>query len=373
MNKYRVLQVVPTMSRDGGVARMMWRHYRCINHQRLQFDFVTHGASDKFHDEVRALGGRVFCLKTPGSIGLSAYILAMRELIRKQGPYAVVHTHTNYQAGIVNLAARLEHVPRRICHVHGTYIDERNRLKLPIYRLLIRLTSNIRLACNQQAGRYYFGVRPFTVIANAIDLKEFDQEKSDSDLVRRQLGLTNYKMVLGHVGRFTVEKNHVFLLAILRDLRASGINAGLVLVGDGPLQADVMSRVQSMGVGQHVRFLGVRTDIPQLMGAFDALLLPSLSEGQPTVVVEAQASGLPCMISDGITREIDMGLKLVHYGPLSDSAIWAQRLPVLCRTPRLDPQEILAGITRSRFNIHHNVAALTAIYEEMAGHGNACR
>jgi glycosyltransferase EpsF len=364
----RVLQVVAEMSCDAGVALPMLRHYRYLDRSRLQFDFVSHGPPDDFHKEVRALGGRVFCIKTAGKAGLGAYVRTLRGLMREHGPYVAVHAHTNYQAGIVGLAAWLEKVPTRICHIRGVHIDERNRRLLPLYRFLIRLTCNVHLACSRQAGCHYYGRRPFTVIANAVDLREFGRLESNPKLLRRQLGIDGYGMVLGHVGRFSVEKNHAFLLEVLRDLRAIGNNACLVLAGDGPLRADVAARATRLGLHQHVRFLGARKDIPDLMHTFDVLLLPSFSEGMPNVVIEAQAMGLACLVSDTITHEVDLGLGLVSHASIAAPGPWVERLPAVCRTPHLDAFQIREAIVHAGFEIEQNVAALTALYTETFEH-----
>jgi glycosyltransferase EpsF len=363
---YRVLQVVPTLTQNGGVAQMMWRHYRALDHDRVQFDFVAHGPPDPFHDEIRRLGGRVFCIETLGALGVFRYVQTMGGLIRRHGPYAAVHIHTNYQSGVVGLAAWQAGVPKRICHIRGVHIDRRNQRLLPFYRFLIRLTCNVRLACNQEAGQHYYGRQPFTVIPNAVYLKEFEQARSGAMAMRQQLGLNGYAMVLGHVGRFTAEKNHGFLVEVCRVLREAGINVGLVLAGDGPLRADMERLVQARGISQYVHFLGVRKDIPRVMAAFDVLLLPSLSEGLPNAVVEAQASGIPALISDGLTREVDLGLNLVSFAPISSVSAWTERLPALGQASRLDPCRIRERFVSAGFTVEQNVGRLTELYESKA-------
>ena len=360
---FRVLQVVPSLGRNGGVAQMMLRVYRALDRHRFQFDFLTHDTPDEFQDEVRSLGARVFHVETLGRLGPFSYVATIRRIIREQGPFAAVHVHTNYQAGIVGLAARLEKVDKRICHIQGTYITWRNRVLLPMYRILIRLGCNLRLACNEEAGRLYYGSREFAVVPNAIDYEEFKYDALRASAIRNELSLGSYEIALGQIGRFTIEKNHRFSIDVLEEMRKSGVNACLVLAGDGPLKRDIEKRVHAKGLAAHVRFLGVRTDIPALLAGLDVLLLPSHSEGQPTVVVEAQASGLPCFASDIVTRRVDFGLGLLAFLPLDSPADWASSLRARHTGQHRQSLVIHETFLRAGFDVHQSAKSLTALYE----------
>jgi len=364
---FRVLQVVPSLSRNGGVAQMMWRVYRALDRHRLQFDFLTHDTPDNFQDEVCSLGARVFRIETLGRLGPFSYVATIRRIIREQGPFAAVHVHTNYQAGIVGIAARLEKVDKRICHIQGTYITPRNRAMLPMYLLLIRLGCNLRLACNEEAGRYYYGSHEFVVVPNAIDFNEFKYDGLKASAIRNELGLDSYEVVLGHVGRFTIEKNHRFSIDVLEEMRRTGANACLVLAGDGPLKRAIEKRVSAKGLAAHVKFLGVRPDVPALLAGLDVLLLPSLSEGQPSVVIEAQASGLPCLVSDGVTRSVDFGLGLLTFLPLDSPADWVPSLRARHTGQRRQEPRIHEAFCRAGFDVHQSAKNLTALYETIGG------
>ena len=366
----RILHVTTTMG-YAGVAGMLWRYYRHLDRERYQFDFVSHGPAEEYHRDIRALGGHVFYADTLGTVGLRRYLARLRTIIRDHGPYFAVHAHTNYQAGFVGLAAALERVPVRICHVRGIYVNERNRPLLPLYRLLIRWTCNARFACSRQAGRYYFGHQPFDVIANAVDLSAFQPTGATRASLREQFGVAGYGLVLGHIGRFSVEKNHDFLLAAVAELRRRGHDAALVLVGDGPLGGSIAARCEALGLEEHTHFLGVRKDIPAILQAVDAVLLPSFSEGMPNVIIEAQAAGVPCLLADTITREVDLGLNLVHFAPTTSPALWADALTDVCRTPRPTLAAAHAAVRAAGFDLGSGVVHLMSLYDGLAARGAA--
>jgi glycosyltransferase EpsF len=358
----RVLHVVGGMG-YGGVSLMLRTYYRNLDRSQLQFDFVTHQGVEDYHAELIQMGARVFYLKTMGSIGLLAYMRSIYRLIQAHGPYRAVHIHTNYQAGIVALAARLAGVRLRICHIRGTWIDANNARWLPIYRALMIANCPQLLACSQEAGRHYYGYRRFTVIPNAVDLALFTGQKAIG--LRDQLDLGADDLVIGHVGRFTVEKNHAFLPAILAALAEdAGRRAVLVLAGDGPLRPELEQRFAAMGRSRQVRFLGTRTDIPDLMGLFDVLLLPSRSEGLPNVIVQAQASGLPCVMAAHLSREVDLGLGLIAYAPLEDPKAWARAVRGAATIERPPRAHVVQRIRDAGFEIHASIAKLLALYQE---------
>ena len=357
----RILHVVATLG-YGGVAQMLWRHYRRLDRTRCQFDFITHGQTEDFHAEIQDLGGRVYHLDTPGRLGLRRYVQSLRHIIHDHGPYTAIHAHTNYQCGIVGLAAWLEGVATRIAHIRGVLVDDRNRRRLPLYRALIRLSCNTWLACSREAGLHYYGRRPFRIIPNAVDLDAFEADTTSAVTMRAALGIADDAMILGHVGRFSPEKNHAFLLILLQHIRSKGVSACLILVGDGPLMPSIAEQVAALGLESHVRILGVRRDIPAILRAMDVLLLPSFSEGMPNVVIEAQAAGLPTLITDTITRDVDLGVGLVHPCPLQFPSRWIDTMLAIRDRPRPDRVCIRHAIHQAGFDLNGSVENLLAIY-----------
>jgi glycosyltransferase involved in cell wall biosynthesis len=204
------------------------------------------------------------------------------------------------------------------------------------------------------------------VIRNAVNLEAFERKGTDVPMVRQQLGVQDYAMILGHVGRFSIEKNHVFLLDVLQELRAGGVDACLVLVGDGPLQGKIASDAEVLGLQAHVRFTGVRQDIPDLLRAFNVLLLPSFSEGMPNVVLESQSAGTPALVSDTITPEVDVGLGLVSYASITSVSSWVNRLLAMQQILRPSPGQIRSAIRHAGFDLASSVKTLVNVYDRTA-------
>lgn len=350
----------------GGVALMLSNYYRHIDRTRAQFDFVSHGGEEDYHAELRQRGAKIFYIRTMGEIGLVAYLRTIYRLLKDNGPYDAIHIHTNYQAGIVAFAARLAGVKTRICHIRGSYIDEKNRRRLPFYKAMIFANCNRYLACGQDAGRHYYGRRRFEVIPNAVDLSLFGERTPEKLLeLRQSLGIAPGDLIVGHVGRFSVEKNHAFLLPVLGALVAEGGRpVTLVLAGEGELRPEIERLAREQGLADRCRFLGNRRDVPDLMSMFDALLLPSVSEGLPNVIVQAQAAGCPCVVSAVITREVDMGLGLVSYLPLGDAGAWAREAKRLAAQPKPDRAAVLERIAAAGFEIRASIARMLAVYDQ---------
>jgi glycosyltransferase EpsF len=353
--------VIPTLG-YGGVAQMLLNYYHQVDRSRIQFDIFCHGAVENRVDEVHRLGGTVFESPTLGLSGLRTYVATLRAAMRQADPYRAIHIHTNYQSGVVALAAMLEKIPKRICHVHGVHIDPKNRRILPIYRRLIAANCNVLLACSREAGKFYFRSRSFRVIPNAITLP--DPLTCDARTqVRRELGLEPYQWVLGHVGRFTPEKNHRFLVDVLAAFRRAGENASLVCAGDGPMRDAVSSYAAERQVSEHFRLLGVRTDIFRVLSALDVLLLPSFSEGLPVSIVEAQAATIPSVVSDSITTEVDLGLGLVHRAPLTSTDGWVEAIRRAAASSRPTPNIVATRLRSAGFDVRHSIGLLASIYE----------
>ncbi len=360
----RVLHVAPSMGYNG-VSLMLMSYYRHIDRTAVQFDFVTHGPVEDFHEEIRSMGGRVFYANTARTVGFVRYVSMMRRVMLEHGPYHAVHIHTNYQSGLVALAARLAGVQTRICHIRGSYIGQaRDRALLPLYKHLIFAHCTRFLACGRQAGRYYYGRRAFEVLPNAVDLSLFaGRDAEQRGAVRHELSIAPDTLVLGHVGRFSAEKNHALMLDLLARVRAKGRDWCLVLAGYGRLRPAVEQDAEARGLAASTRFLGIRKDIPRLMCAFDVLLLPSVSEGLPNVVVQAQAAGCPCVVSDTITDEVDMGLGLVRYVPLTGPLdAWEEAVMAQAAVAAPAQATIEQRIREQGFDIRESVARMLQLY-----------
>ena len=312
----RVLQVVTKMNR-GGLETMLMNYYRHIDREKVQFDFLVHreerGAYD---DEIESLGGKIYRLPrlVPWSI---SYLKSLDRFFDEHPEYKIVHVHQDCLSSVILKSAKKHGIPVRIAHSHNA--DQERNLKYPIklwYMRDIPRYSTHLFACGRKAGDWMFKGAPYTVINNAIDPQVFAFDSGKRSEIREQLNIQN-KFVIGHVGRFNPQKNHKFLLEIFSSLLKYKPDSVLLLVGGGDGMEKIENRAIELGISENVRFLGIRSDIADLMQAMDVFVFPSLYEGLPVTMVEAQAAGLPCVVSEAIPREAYM-TDLVFQKKLSD-------------------------------------------------------
>lgn len=355
----RVLQVVTYMGR-GGLETMLMNYYRHIDRDKLQFDFLVHRAERAdYDDEIEALGGKMYRL--PRLVPWSkSYKTALNAFFDEHPEYKTVHVHKDCLSSVILKAAAEHSVPIRIAHSHNANQDK--NLKYPIklwYRRSIPKYATKLFACGNDAGDWMFGNAPYEVIRNAIDVDKYRFEPSKRNDMRERLGLTD-ELVVGHVGRFSKQKNHTFLIDIFAALLRKEENAVLLLVGGGDGMKDIRKKVESLGISDKVRFLGVRSDVADVMQAMDVFAFPSLYEGLPLTLVEAQASGLPCLISDSIPPDCILTEDLMHTMSLASSADeWADALLPLRSVPRLDHS---AEVAAHGFDIKTEAKKLQEFY-----------
>lgn len=350
----------------GGVPMMLLNFYRHIDRSRYQFDFLHYAGDVPYHDEIRAMGGRIFKVPSMGKAGLVGYVKALRRVMAAEGPFEAVHIHTNYMAGFIAWVARTCGIRKRICHMRGTFIRKRSiRLALPFLRLLIRLNATKRLSVSHESGRFFYGRAPFTVIKNAVDLEGYFSVTAEAAAaMRRELGAAPGQIAVGHVARFTEEKNHRFLVEVAKKLEEAGRDFKFCFAGGGPLLEPVRALFAEAGLAGRAVFLGNREDVPALMHAFDVTVLPSFSEGLPNVVMQSQAAGTPCVLSDALTREVDVGLGLLCYCSLASAEDWANCISRAEQDARPDRGAISAAFARGGFDIRAAAKTLEGIYED---------
>lgn len=340
----RILQVVTYMGR-GGIESMLMNYYRHIDRAKLQFDFLVHrDFRADFDDEIEALGGHIYRLP-PMNPASGSYRKALVDFFQTHH-YRVVHCHLNYMSGIVLAAAKKAGVPVRIAHAHTASMNP--GWKQHVRRLckhLIPMTATRLLACSTGAGSAVFGKHPFSLMANAIDAGRFTPDDAVRTQVREELQLGDAFTVM-HVGRFAYPKNHVFLLDVFARLLQRMPDARLVLVGDGELRNTIEEKVSRLPEGT-VLMLGTRNDTQRLLQAADVFAFPSLFEGIPVTMIEAQAASLPCVKSAAVTDECIV-TDLVTSLPITDPDLWAEEILKKRNTPRRDQ---LAAIQAGGYDI----------------------
>ena len=362
----RVLQVVTNMNR-GGLESMLMNYYRHVDRSAVQFDFLTHRAEKAaFDDEILSLGGKIYHL--PRLVPWSrSYRAALDGFFSEHPEYRIVHVHQDCLSSVALQQAQKCGVPVRIAHSHNANQDR--NLKYPIklfYMRSIPKYATYLMACSQKAGRWMFRGAEFSVLPNAIDAASYAFSPETREIMRNRLSLSPASLVLGHVGRFSPQKNHGFLLEIFAALAQAEPDATLLLIGDGPLRPEMEEKVRQLGLSERVIFTGIRSDIPDLLQAMDIFVLPSLYEGLGIVAVEAQAAGLPCVISDQVPDECMVTNGLVTKMDLSDSpAQWATHILSRRDTPRTNRYE---EVKASGYDIVSSARKLQQFYLEKACH-----
>jgi glycosyltransferase EpsF len=347
--------------------------YRHMDRERVQFDFLTYSEGPGYFDkEIASLGGRVFAIPPPDPRHLFSHVGGMWGVFRRQGPFAAVHSHGAHYSGLAVAVARLARIPIRICHARTAPPKVRGNLLRRAYffcsKASMLVNASHLLACSRSAGRFLFGRlgmvdRRFRIVRNAIDAGKFACVDPASRIrMRMSWGANDSTLVIGHVGRFMEVKNHGFLLELASALARERKDSVLVLAGDGLLRKGTENAASAAGLTSRVVFLGARSDVPDILSAIDCLLLPSKYEGVPGVVVEAQAAGLSCLVSDRVTREVDVGLGLVGFLPIDQGVgIWVRYLEDI-RSRLGDRKIIEAAFRESGYDIRDTAEILEGIY-----------
>ena len=350
----------------GGVEAVVMNYYRHIDRSKVQFDFLVDSDSTLVpRDEIVSLGGRVFFI--PPYQKQFSYQRELQMLFREQ-QWPIVHSHVNTLSVFSLRAAEKAGVPVRIAHSHSTANpDERAKTAL---KNLLRTQANRyptdRFACGKYAGEWLFGKESyFTVVPNAIELSRYEYSPEKRASVRAELGIDAGTFVVLHIGRFVEQKNHVKLIQIFDALHKEDPDALLLLAGDGPLRLEIEQQVESLGLAERVRFLGQRSDADALYSAADVFCLPSLYEGLPVVAVEAQATGLPILVSDKVTRET-LIISLAKRIPLeADNRAWACAA-IKAGMARLSDSSPADKEAISRYSIQNAAPFLMEKYIELA-------
>ena len=347
----------------GGVESVIMNYYRHLDHSKVQFDFICDEDSTRIpYDEIKKLGGRVFLV--PKYQNLPKYLKALEKLF-KENQYHIVHSNINTLSVFPLYAARKAGVPIRISHSHSTSNPKewkRNLIK-NILRPFSKRYATEYFACSELAGRYLFGNKTFDqgevkIIHNAIDIEKFKFDEVARKKLRKEFGIKDSTVVIGHVGRFVQQKNHTFLVDVFNEYHKKNLDSKLLLVGSGPLEDEIKKKVERLGFKDSVLFLGQRDDINKLYSVMDIFCLPSLYEGLPVVGVEAQAAGLPTIFSNRISEEVIVSsyAKIVS---IQDTGFYIEKINNATRS--IKKQRTYATVFEY-MDINNEVSTLEKIY-----------
>lgn len=356
----------------GGIEAVVISEYLAMDKSKIQFDFICDEDSTNIpYDLIEKNGGRVIII--PPYQKAFKYHKELKKVL-KENNYKIVHSHISTMSVFSLFAAKCAGVPVRIAHSHSTTNkkEKKKNLMKQVLRPFSKVFATNYMCCSELAGRWLFGDKEYDkgnvyLLNNAIDLDKFKYDEKLRKKKRKELGIKDDTLVIGHLGRFVAQKNHTFLIDIFNEIHKKNNNSVLLLAGQGPLMEDIKNKVKDLNLEDSVKFLGQRNDANELYQAFDVFLLPSLYEGLPVVGVEAQASGLLCYLSDDMTKETKV-LDITKFMSLNNTPEeWADNiLDDVKKYKRIDTSK---EMTAKNFNIKEEAKKLEEYYLNLYNNG----
>lgn len=328
----RVLQMIGSLG-IGGSQTFVMNIYRKIDRTKIQFDFIIDKDDPSpYKKEIRELGGKIYRLPTFKGTNISEIKRTWNRFLNKYPEYKIIHFHVrSYTSLIIPIAKK--HGLYTIQHSHST--SDANLGHAGIKKILefpLRFQADYLMACSDEAGQWLFGKdvlkrKNYKTVKNAIDGEKFYYNPDVRAEVRNELNIPDGCFVVGNVGRMTPQKNQFWVLKVFREVLRKEANSKLLLVGDGTLEGDLLKEADELGIREACMFVGARTDTDRLYQAMDVFLFPSLWEGLGIVAVEAQVSGLPCVVSENVPKSADIGAGLYKQVSLNrDEEKWADEI-----------------------------------------------
>lgn len=360
----RILHMIGSFEMGGSQA-MVLNLYRSIDRSKVQFDFVIdHPDLNTLLPAFEELGAKIFIMPSFNGINILKIRNRWDSFFKEHPEYKVLHSHVRSYASVYLSVAKKNGV-KTIIHSHSisngfgfsSYIKA-------IMQFPLRYQADYLFACSEKAGEWLFGKnatkkKNFYMISNAIDGERFEFNEIKRLQIRKKLGIED-KFVIGHVGRFTESKNHIFLIEVFEEICRARDDAVLLLVGDGMLKDKIENKILSLGLEGKVLLMGNRSNTEDFYQIMDIFMFPSLWEGLGIAVVEAQASGLTCFISDSIPLEVDLGVGLISVISLEESAsVWANQIVNQNRLKRKGWKE---AVVNAGFDMKRNGQFLQTFY-----------
>ncbi|MBP9989136.1 MAG: glycosyltransferase family 1 protein [Ruminococcus sp.] len=365
----RILNLFTIMNR-GGAETMVMNYYRSIDRSKVQFDFLVHrkerGAYD---DEIEAMGGRIYRMCPIYPRNFRKYKKMLFEFFEVHPEYQIVHSHMSELGYFAFKEAKAHGVKCTICHAHNfpnfeseTLGEKLKHLVRNYFKLRIRKYTDRMFACGEEAGIWLFGKynnHKFIRMNNAIDSQKFRWNEKFATQLRREMAIDD-NFVLVHVGRFNPQKNHNFLIDIFNLVHYHNPDAILLLVGNGELEERVKQRVDLLGLSENVRFMGLRDDVEEILMAADVFVMPSLYEGLPVSIIEAQATGIKCVISNGVPSDCIITPNVDVINLSETDGIWANT--ILKYANGYKRKDMCDTIVKEGFDIEENAKWLEEYY-----------
>lgn len=369
MTTIRVLQSLSTLDR-GGAEAMVMNVYRNIDRQKIQFDFVVNDQPSPyaFEEEVKQLGGRIFKVPKFNGRNFSLYRKAMDQLFEKHLEWAIVHIH-NTSSAMLFIDIAKKYGVKTIAHAHFDQdMKDFRSYAQKVFRMPIKKYADRLLACSKLAGVHVFNIpiEEVQVLNNAIETDKYIYNEKIRKRKRTELGI-KYEMVLGHIGRMDTEKNQLYVLEVFKEYHQLNPKSFLLLIGKGELEETLKQKVAEYDLINEVKFLGIRWDVNEWLQAMDIFIFPSIFEGLPVALIEAQAAGLPIIASDQITKEVAITPLITFKSIEIEPYYWAKKI---------DDQYIMLrgnmteAIVKAGYDVKDTVKELQDLYLTMIEDGD---
>ena len=362
----RVLMLFTNMNR-GGAESMVMSYYRNIDRSKVQFDFLVHRPErGAYEDEIEQLGGRIYRLIPFHPFTFGKYKKLVRQFFNEHPEYQIIHGHCSELGYFIYQEASRRGIPHIIAHAHNAHALY--DLKWPFrtwFKHRMRKYLTHEFTCGQEAAVWLFGrklAQRAVLQRNAIDTQLFRFDIDNRMEIRKEFGIPDETLLIGHIGRFEKQKNHSFLIDVFEKVMALYPQARLLLVGGtGNLETAIKSKVHKKGLTDKVIFAGTRSDVPKILSAMDIFLFPSFMEGMSLSMLEAQCAGLPCLVSDSIPKEISVTDLIVYYSLNRSAEDWARRLLDILKEKR-DRKDYYKKLSEAGYDIQKNAEWLQNYY-----------
>jgi glycosyltransferase involved in cell wall biosynthesis len=360
--KTKVLHVLGGMGR-GGAPIFIINNFLKMDKNKVQFDFLVRKDNCAFNEVLAKYNSKIYVVPEFPRNLFKNYSIT-KAIFKKYGSeYDVIHVHANaLYYTLPFFFAKKYGIKKIILHSHNTQSNVGFLQPLHyLNRLFVSKLSNIFLACGQEAGKWMFGNKHFEVINNAVDVNKYSFKESFKTDIRNELGVKDDTTIIGSIGRFEEAKNHIFIIDIFNEYLRINHNSILVLLGDGSLRNNIQKKVIHLGLQNKVKFMGIRSDVEKFYSAMDIFLMPSLFEGLPFVMIEAQCAGLKCLVSENITSE-SIITDIVSMEKLDHSAIvWSEQLEKL-RHKQVNRTSYSHIVSNMKYDIIYTSKRLFEIY-----------
>lgn len=355
----RILHIVQKME-AGGTQAFLMNLYRNIDRDKIQFDFLVEYEEKEFYDdEIISLGGKIYYTNFRKTLNVIKFKKTLSNILKEHPEYKIVHIHATAIGKICTDVAKKCGVKTIIAHTHNNSAvkDWKYYPKILLRKLYTKGPTDF-FACSEDAGRYTFKNKKFTVVYNAIDIDKFLFKQEIREEFRKELNIED-KFVIGNIGRLHEQKNQSFLIDVFYEIQKRKDNAILLIIGKGPLENELKEKVSNLGIDNKVYFLGNRKDIERIYQGMDVFVLPSLFEGLGIVAIEAQVSGLPVITSTGVAKEANITNNIRNIDLSEPIDVWVE---AICKTKVNSRKSIEDIVRKSKFNIKNNVKFLQEFY-----------